>query len=312
MKVVVTGGTGLIGSRLTEALRKRGDEVIIVSRSKEGSNVIQWDPKDNNSLELPRGTDAVVHLAGAPVFGQRWTESYKQEIRESRLEGTKTVLNAVRRYDGNLRSLISSSAVGYYGDRGNEELTEQSDPGEGFLAEVCDDWEQTVRTFAEKVILGKGPSIATIRTGIVLSTEGGALKRMLNPFSFVKPFHWGIGGRLGSGEQYMPWIHINDEVRAIAHIMDNELTGPFNLAAPNPVKNKEFTLALGEVLDRPTPFPIPQFAMKLLYGEAAEMLYHSQPVMPEALKQTGFEFEFVEITRALRNLIESRETAEAA
>lgn len=309
MKIVITGGTGLIGSTLSTALKQRGDEVIIVSRSKEGANTIQWDPKDNNSLQLPRDTDAVVHLAGAPVFGKRWTKSYKKELRESRVEGTKTVLNAVRKHDGDLKSLVSSSAVGYYGDRGTEELTEQSDPGDGFLAGVCDDWEQPVRTFAEKVILGDGPSIATVRTGIVLSMEGGALERMLNPFSFIKPFHWGLGGRLGSGEQYMPWIHIRDEVRAIVHIMDNELTGPFNLTSPNPVKNKEFTEALGDVLNRPTPFPVPEFAMKILYGQAAEMLYDSQPVVPEALKQTGFEFEFSEIKSALRDLIEDAEKA---
>jgi len=303
MKVVITGGTGLIGTKLTDTLEQRGDEVVIVSRSREGEQYIQWDPRDLNSLELPPGTDAVVHLAGAPVFGDRWTEEYKREIRESRIQGTKTVLNAVRRFDGDLKSLVCSSAVGYYGDRESTELTEQSDPGDDFLAEVCVDWEQCVWTFAEKAILGEGPSISTIRTGIVLSMEGGALQRMLNPFWIVKPFHWGLGGPLGSGEQYMPWIHIEDEIRAIIHILDNELTGPFNLTSPNPVRNKEFTKALGSVLNRPTMFPIPRFAMKLLYGEAANMLYHSQPVVPDGLKNTGFEFNYSEIQGALEDLM---------
>lgn len=305
MKVVITGGTGLIGSRLAETLRNRGDEVLIVSRNGEPDGVIGWDPKDTDSLDLPRGTDAVVHLAGAPLFGKRWSQSYKEEIRISRTRGTQTVLNAVRKYQGNLQNLISSSAVGYYGDRGDEILNEQSDPGSAYLADVCVDWEQAVWTFAEKTILGSGPAISTIRTGVVLSTEGGALARMLNPFSFVKPFHWGLGGRLGDGQQYMPWIHIEDEVNAIIHVMDNELTGPFNLSAPNPVRNKDFTKALGDVLDRPTKFPIPKFAMKLLYGEAAEVLFASQRVVPEALERTGFRFDHPEIKPALENLLES-------
>jgi len=311
MKVVVTGGTGLIGSLLCQRLKERGDEPIVVSRSSDDGK-IQWDPKDTDSLELPRGTDSVVHLSGAPLFGQRWSKSYKQEIRESRTKGTQTVLNAVRKYNGNLDTLISSSAVGYYGDRGDEILNEKSDPGEGFLADVCVDWEQAVWTFAEKTILGSGPAISTIRTGVVLSMDGGALARMLNPFAFVKPFHWGMGGPLGNGQQYMPWIHIEDEIQAILHIMDNELTGPFNLTAPNPVRNAEYTNILGQVLNRPTMFPVPRFGMKLLYGEAADILFDSQRVVPEALEKTGFEFDYPEIDRALSDLLESSTQAEAA
>ena len=297
MKVLVTGGTGLIGQRLTNALEERGDDVIIVSRSRSGESYIQWDPHDPSSLEIPSDTDAVVHLAGAPVFGQRWSDDYKETIRQSRVDGTRTVVRAIENSDADLKSFVSGSASGYYGDRGDEVLTEESEPGEDFLAGVCADWEDEARAIED------GPDPAIVRTGVVLSTEGGALKRMLNPFPFVWPFHWGLGGPLGRGQQYFPWIHIEDEVRALLHLIDNERSGTFNLAAPNPVTNKQYTQALGSVLNRPTIFPLPYFVMYLLYGEAAGILWASQRLQPETLEESGFEFKHSNIEDALNDLI---------
>lgn len=297
MKVLVTGGTGLIGQHLTETLEERGDEVVIVSRSRSGEGFIQWDPTDPDSLEIPADTDAVVHLAGAPVFGERWSDEYKETIRRSRVEGTRTVVEAIERSDADLRSFVSGSASGYYGDRGDEELTEGSEPGEDFLSGVCVDWEREARAIED------GPDPAVVRTGVVLSTEGGALKRMLNPFPFVWPFHWGLGGPLGDGQQYMPWIHVEDEVRAILFLIDGEHSGTFNLTAPAPARNKNYTKALGSVLNRPAFFPLPYFVLYILYGEAAGILYASQRVLPESLEEVGFEFEHRDVEAALKDLI---------
>jgi uncharacterized protein (TIGR01777 family) len=297
MDVVVTGGTGLIGQHLIRKLEERGDSVTIVSRSETGDNYLQWEPTDPSSLELPQNTDAVIHLAGAPLFGQRWSDEFKQTIRESRVEGTRTVVNAIETSNADVQSFVCGSAVGYYGDRDDEQLTEDAAPGDGFLADVCVEWEDAARTIED------GPDPALIRTGIVLSMKGGALSRMLNPFPGIWPFHWGMGGPLGSGKNYMPWIHIEDEVNAIIHLMDEQLTGVYNLAAPNPVRNKKYTEALANVLNRPAFFPLPYFVMYLLYGEAAGVLYASQRAYPEALRESGFEFKYESIQPALEDLL---------
>ncbi len=297
MKVMITGGTGLIGQHLTEALEERGDEVLIVSRSRTGDGYIQWDPHDPSSLNIPDDTDAVVHLAGAPVFGERWSEDYKETIRTSRVEGTRTLVQAIEESEAQLDCFVSGSASGYYGDRGEKKLPEDADAGDDFLSKVCVDWEREARNIED------GPDPAIIRTGVVLTTEGGALKRMLNPFPFVWPFHLGLGGPLGLGGQYFPWIHIEDEVRAILHLIDNKSSGTFNLCAPNPVTNKTYTKALGSVLNRPAFFPIPYFVMYLLFGEAAGILWASQRLQPEALEAEGFEFHHSTIEDALRDLL---------
>ncbi len=300
MHVTITGGTGLIGSRLTERLRARGDAVTVVSRDPDGPDQVGWDVTTPGSLTLPAATDAVVHLAGAPIVDQRWTESYKQELRTSRTEGTQRVVEAVLDH-GDVDHVVSGSAVGYYGDRGDETLTEDNPPGEDFLASVCQAWEEAAREIAETGEVAT--TLATIRTGIVLSPDDGALAQMLNPFWFVKPFHWGLGGPLGRGEQWFPWIHVEDEVRAIVHLIDEQLEGPFNLAAPGIVRNKAFMEAIGDALNRPAKLPLPKVALWLLYGEAADVLFASQRVVPERLQKTGFTFEHPDPGPALEDLL---------
>jgi uncharacterized protein (TIGR01777 family) len=299
MHVVVTGGTGLIGSHLVRRLRERGDEATVVSRNPEGSDEIGWDPGEEGSLELPAETDAVVHLAGAPIVGQRWTEDHKRAIRDSRVQGTRRVVQAVREH-GDVDHVVSGSAVGYYGDRGEERLAEDADPGQDFLAEVTRSWEDEARPLSEDE---QAPGVAWIRTGIVLSTEDGALAEMLNPLGPVKPFHWGLGGPVGSGEQWFPWIHVGDEVRAITFLLDERLEGRFNLAAPGIVRNATFIDAIGDVLGRPTKLPVPKPALRLLYGEAADLLFASQKVVPDRLEDEGFTFRYPDVHEALEDLL---------
>ena len=298
--VVVTGGTGLIGARLTQQLRDRGDEVTIVSRTPGGPDTLVWDPLTPGSLELPTDTDAVIHLAGAPIHGCRWTDEYKQQILESREEGTRTVVEAIRDH-GDVDHLVSASAVGYYGDRGDAPITETTDPADDFLATVCRRWEDQARRLADDDALAHDPAIA--RTGVVLSSEDGALTEMLNPFGPIKPFHWGLGGRLGDGQQWFPWIHIDDEVAALIDLLDERRSGAYNLTAPEPVRNERLTDALGDELGRPTPFPIPRFAMQLLYGEAAQLLFASQRVLPRRLTDDGFGFEHRTVEEAIADLL---------
>lgn len=302
MHVTITGGTGLIGSTLADVLGARGDEVTIVSRDPDGPDQIGWEVPTSGSLTLPDATDAVVHLAGAPIVDQRWTSSYKEELRRSRIEGTQRVVEAVLEH-GDVDHVVSGSAVGYYGDRGDETLTEDSPPGEDFLAGVCQDWERAAREIGETDAVDT--TLAYARTGVVLSPEEGALSQMLNPFWFVKPFHWGLGGPLGRGKQWFPWIHVEDEVRAIVHLLDERLEGPFNLAAPGIVRNKAFMQAIGEALNRPAKLPLPKAVLWLLYGEAADVLFASQRVVPERLKTSGFTFEHPKPGPALEALIGS-------
>jgi len=298
MKVAITGGTGLVGSYLKRRLEKRGDEVLIVSRRKKGNGYINWDPMDPDSLVFPSGIQVVIHLAGAPLFGRRWTDQYMKIVRKSRIEGTRTVGEAMKRH-GEIEQFISGSAVGYYGDRGDEVLTEKSSPGEDFLADLAVDWEKE----SEKAGNAAGVDPAIIRTGIVLSKKGGALSQMLNPFPFIYPYHMGLGGKLGGGQQFSPWIHIADEVGLIMHIMDGELAGPFNLVAPEETRNKDFTRALGRALSRPTPLRIPKLSMKVLFGGVGELLFYSQRVRPERTIKGSYRFKYPEIEDALEDLV---------
>lgn len=299
MHVAVTGGTGLVGRHVVEKLEERGDEATVVSRSPD-TDQVGWAPKTPGSLTLPEEIDALVHLAGAPIVGERWTQAYKEELYESRVQGTQRVVEAVREH-GAIDHVVSASAVGYYGDQGDQVLDEDAEPGDDFLAAVCQEWEAAAEPIAEDPDLDTG--LTVIRTGVVLSLEEGALAQMLNPFAFVKPFHWGLGGPVGDGQQWFPWIHVEDEARAIIHLLDEEAEGTYNLAAPDVVRNERFTQALASALGRPAKLPIPKFALRVLYGEAASVLFASQRVTPDRLQADGFDFEHPDVDEALEDLL---------
>ncbi len=289
MRVLVSGATGLIGSALSRALAARGDEVVALTR---GANGITWEPSAGRIDGSVDGFDAVVHLAGAGIGDHRWTESYKQEIRNSRVAGTRALAEALASAHDKPAVLVSGSAVGWYGNRGREELLdENSTPGDDFLAHVCRDWEASTQPAADA-----GIRTAIIRTGVVLSRDGGALSRLLLPFKL------GLGGKIGRGSQYMSWITLADEVRAILHIIDGDLAGPINLTAPHPCTNETFTKMLGEILHRPTLLPTPTFALKAVMGAelVQALLLDGQRVFPKALEADGFEFTSTIVEDGLR------------
>ena len=296
MDVLVTGSHGLIGSALIPRLRADGHRVArLVRGAPEGGDDVRWDPHagtiDAAGLE---GIDAVVHLAGAGIGDKKWTDDRKQLILESRTQGTSLLANTLAGLARTPSVLLSGSAIGVYGNRGDEVLTEASAPGSGFTAEVCAAWEAATAP-AEAA----GIRVAHLRTGIVLSTHGGALGRMLPPFKV------GIGGRMGSGKQYMSWIAIDDEVGAIRHLLTADVAGPVNLTAPNPATNAEFTAALGGALHRPTKLPTPMFPLKALYGGelVQSLLLDGQRVLPAALEASGYEFALPDLDGALRAVL---------
>jgi uncharacterized protein (TIGR01777 family) len=297
MKILVSGASGLVGSAVAGSLSARGDRVIQLVRStpKDTQREVLWNPKkgieDTGTLE---GVDAVIHLAGEPIAEGRWTEEKKRRIRESRVEGTRVLSEALARMTRKPSVLLSASAIGYYGGRGDEILTEESAPGDDFLAKVCRDWEGATAPAASA-----GIRVANMRFGVILSPEGGALQKMLTPFKF------GLGGRLGSGHQYMSWIAIDDVVGAVLHLLEKEAArGPVNVVAPNPATNSEFTKALGEALSRPTIFSVPKFAVRLAFGEVADLaLLASQRVEPRRLKESGYVFKYPELSVALKHIL---------
>ncbi len=298
MKVLVTGAGGLIGSHLVRLLRSRGDEVLVARRggAPSAGNEIRWDTAGGR-IELPpdAAIDAVVHLAGAGIGEKRWNPRIKAEIMDSRVNGTRQVVEMLAKHADRPLRLLSASAIGVYGDRGDEVLSEGSPAGKGFLAEVVQAWEaEAVR--AEEA----GHSVATLRTGIVLDSGGGALQKQLPLFKA------GLGASLGSGRQWMSWIHRYDEVAAIAFLLDRpDITGPVNLVAPNPVTNADFTRTLGKALSRPALLRAPGFALStLLGGEMAhELLLSSQRVKPSVLESQGFEFLHPLLYGALADLL---------
>lgn len=294
MDVLVTGASGLVGSVLTSFLTTGGHRVRhLVRRDRENENEFRWDPAtgviDPRSVE---GADAVVHLAGENIAAKRWSAVQKDRIRRSRIEGTRLVADAVRGAKQRPHTFVTASAVGWYGDRGDEWLDEESSRGTDFLAETCADWESEATRVAEV-------RTVPVRFGVILSPAGGALRKMLLPFKM------GAGGRIGSGRQWMSWISIDDAVGALYRaLVDKSLEGPVNAVSPNPVTNAEYTRTLGSVLRRPAIAPMPALAARLAFGELADaLLLASQRVKPVRLSSSGFEFAYPELEGALRHLL---------
>ncbi|MGI8707069.1 MAG: TIGR01777 family oxidoreductase [Actinomycetota bacterium] len=298
MKVLITGASGLIGKALSDALEGRGDRTIPATRSTSAPGPsVRWNPQrgELNPDDLS-GFDAVVHLAGEGIGDKRWTEAHKARVLDSRVRGTTLLAETLARVDRPPSVLVSASAVGFYGDRGDETLTEESHGGADFLSDVCRQWEESTRPATDA-----GIRVARIRTGLVLTPQGGIFPRVLLPFRF------GVGGRLGTGAQWWPWITLRDEVRGILHLLDHDdLSGPFNLSAPNPVTNAEFTRTLAEVLRRPGFFAVPSPALKLVLGRemAEELILVSQRVVPRKLLDAGFGFEDPDLEPALRKMLD--------
>jgi len=298
LKVAVTGATGTIGRALVAALHERGDEVAVLSRNPDkatealgaGVDAYAWpDPESEPApAEAFADADAVVHLAGEPV-DQRWNDEAKRKIRESRELGTRNLVEGMKTAGPRLRTLVSASASGYYGPRGDERVAEDAPAGDDFLADVVVRWEREAAKAEED-----GLRVAMMRTGIVLSEEGGALGRMLTPFKL------GVGGPIAGGKQYMPWIHSDDVVGAYLFALDNEeASGPINVAAPEPVTNNEFSKALGKTLKRPAVAPVPALAIKTLYGEMAMIVTGGVRMVPARLQDLGYEFRRPDLQGAL-------------
>lgn len=302
MKIVVTGATGFVGRPLVRALLARGHEVIAWTRDPARARihlpalcaVESWDAHGATDPAKLGGVDAVLHLAGESVAGSRWTKERKHEILASRVDSSRSLVDAMQALPpaGRPRALIAASAIGYYGDRGDELLNESSPAGEGFLADVCRAWEDEVGRAATL-----GVRTVSIRVGVVLGRDGGALQAMLPPFRL------GGGGRVGSGRQWMSWIHLDDLVALFVHALENEqLAGIVNGTAPDPVTNARFTSELGRALSRPTIVPVPAFALRLLLGEMSQILLASQRVAPERARASGFTFRWPELAPALDDL----------
>lgn len=292
-RILVSGVSGPIGAALLPSLQERGYEVVrLVRGPKSSENQIPWDPNQPLRPQSVTGFDAVIHLAGESIVG-RWTAAKKRRILDSRVQGTRHLAAALGEAAERPRVLITGSAIGFYGDRGEEVLREDSRPARGFLPTVCREWE-AASTRAEDA----GTRAVQIRTGLVLSPAGGALQKMLTPFRL------GLGGRIGSGRQWWSWIHVQDMVGAIHHILNGNLNGPVNLVAPAPVRNADFTKILAAVLSRPAIFPMPAFAARLAFGQMGdELLLASQRVEPRKLTMTGYTFQYSDLKKALTDIL---------
>jgi uncharacterized protein (TIGR01777 family) len=296
MKCIVSGGTGFIGRRVVDRLRRDNNYVAVWSRKpglerRTGVASHFWDPLAGEPPdESVNAMDAVVHLAGEPV-AHRWNDELKRRIRDSRVLGTRRLVDVIGRVQHKPKALVCASAIGYYGNRGDEVLTEATGPGKGFLADVCRAWEdeaERAREFGLRVI--------RMRIGFVLGADGGTLAQML------PVFRAGAGGRLGSGRQWMPWIHVDDVTEAFTHAVENQVGGVWNVTSPNPVRNREFTEKLAAAVHRPAIVPVPQFALKLAFGELAEHMLDSARVVPDEPLKAGFRFRFPELGPALADL----------
>lgn len=298
MRVAITGATGLIGSALAAALRERGNEPIVISRTPEpGTAAIGWDPaRGFDPPDVLSGCDAVVNLAGESIAG-RWTPSKKARIRESRAQATKAVVEGIAAAHPRPRTLINASGIGIYGDRGDELLDESSEPGDDFLAEVCRAWEAGAGE--AELLEGDPVRVCIARFGMVLDPHGGALPELLTPFRL------GLGGPVGGGRQWMSWVHKRDAIDALLFMLDHaDARGPYNVVAPGPVRNREFGRTLAAVLGRPAILPVPRFGVRLLFGEMGEsLLLAGQRALPRRLLEAGFVFGFPELRAALDNLL---------
>ncbi len=290
-RIAITGSTGLIGNALVGHLKSEGYTVQrLVRRPSRSAEEITWDPQAGTvDLEALAGVDAIIHLAGAGVGDKRWTKKYKSEILNSRLLGTTTIANAVNAVKPSV--FISASAIGWYGETGNRAVIETDRAGEDFLAAVCREWEGAAD-------LVQGVRTVKLRTGLVLDPTGGALGRMLPLFRF------GLGGKLGSGKQWWSWITLHDQIRAIIFALENKIEGPINLTSPNPVTNQEFTAGLARALHRPALFPAPAIALKIALGGFSTEILGSKKVMPQALLDAGFVFDYPHIAPALVALVD--------
>lgn len=310
MRVIITGGTGLIGGALARDMAADGYEVIVLSRSPQaarglaaglpaGVTVAEWDGKTSAGWgHFADGADAIVNLAGESIAGTglipaRWTAARKQRIVQSRLDAAHAVVQAVEQAAVKPRVVIQSSAVGYYGPAGDEIVTEAHAAGDDFLARTCVQWEESTAA-----VEGMGVRRVLVRTGLVLSADGGVFPTLVLPFRFF------VGGSLGSGRQWYPWIHIEDEVGAIRFLIEkDDARGVYNLSAPNPLRNAEFSRVIGQVMGRPSLIPVPEFVFRLAFGEMATLVVDGQRAIPQRLEEMGYRFQFGEASVALRDLL---------
>lgn len=301
MKIIIAGSSGFIGSHLSQFFQQNGEEVIKLVRSPKNpsKNEILWDPE--NGILNPtflEGVDVIINLAGENIASRRWNEKVKAKIRNSRVRSTETLAKCVTQLHQFPKVFINASAIGYYGNREDEILTENSPKGEGFLADVCREWEDAVAPITAQT----GMRVILLRFGMVLSTKGGGLPKMLLPFKV------GLGGVIGSGKQYMSWILLEELIDIISYVIkENSLTGPINVVTPHSVTNAEFTKTLGQILQRPTFLPLPSFAARLAFGEMAdELLLNSTRVKPQRLMESGYQFRYPILERALKHLMSSQ------
>ncbi|HLW68210.1 MAG TPA: TIGR01777 family oxidoreductase [Gemmataceae bacterium] len=305
MQIFITGGTGLVGSRLVPHFKQRGDMVLVLSRRANvvagmDCEMIQGDPTQSGDWQNRAAEcDAIVNLAGENIVGKRWNDEVRRTLRESRVKATENCVQALsrqpRRSDGSPKVLVNASAIGYYGPHGDEELDENSPPGNDFLAGICMDWERATVPAKDA-----GVRVVLARIGVVLANDGGPLAKMLLPFKL------GLGGRQGSGKQWFSWVHRDDVVGLIALALDNPVvSGPVNVTAPNPVTNKDFAKTLGRALGRPAFMPTPGFMLKLVMGDGAEIVLTGQRVLPKRAQECGYSFRFPELDGALAEILGS-------
>lgn len=287
--IFITGGTGFLGTKLAEFWRQRGYNVKAISRT-EGVNRIVYPESAEKFAEIINGSKALVNLAGALIVGKRWTKEYKKVLYDSRIDTTKFCAEAIDLCDDPPDTFISSSAIGIYGDRADEVITEESELAGGFVADLCRDWEEAAKIKNDKC------SLFISRTGVVLDKGFGALGRMELPFKLF------VGGPIGSGKQWFSWVDIDDLIRAFNFAIDNRITGVYNMTSPDPQRMRDFAKSFGKVLNRPSIFPVPEFILRIILGESAQEVTRSQRILPKGLEKAGFKFEYADLEKSLRKI----------